>query len=200
MLTKSGSSTFKALVVSAVLATGLSACATQRPTASGFLTPSTSVASPQKAYRAVMVEPVVYRPSGRIPAKPSDADVAMLQSAFHEALVEAFADRLPLAQAPGPDVLRVKAAITGYSLANPAWNTAALVAPIGTRNGGVATEAEIVDSTTGVPVAQQSLAFNAGFFYSRPDAMFKRAAHAKAGFKVHARALAAKVAKPEKAG
>lgn len=199
MLAKSRSSTFKALVVSAVLATGLSACATQKPTVSGFLTPPTSAAVPQKPYRAVIIEPVAYRPSGRIPAKPSDADIAMLQSAYHAALAEAFAERLPLVQAPGPDVLRVKAAITGYSLANPAWNTAALVVPIGTRNGGVATEAEIVDSMTGIPVAQQSLAFNAGFFNSRPDAMFKRAAHAKAGFKVHARALAAKVARPEKA-
>jgi hypothetical protein len=200
MLAKSGSSTIKVLAVSAVLATGLSACATQKPTASGFLTPPTRLAEPQKTYRAVMIEPVAYRPSGRIPARPSDADIAMLQSAYRAALTEAFAERLPLVQAAGPDMLRVKAAITGYSLANPAWNTAALVVPIGTRNGGVATEAEIVDSMTGVPVAQQSLAFNAGFFNSRPDAMFRRAAHAKAGFQVHARALAAKVAKPGTAG
>jgi hypothetical protein len=63
----------------------------------------------------------------------------------------------------------------------------ALVVPIGTRNSGVASEAEIVDSMTGILVAQQSLALNAGSFNSRPDAMFKRAAPAK-------------VAEPEKAG
>ncbi len=49
---------------------------------------------------------------------------------------------------------------------------------------------QAVDSVTGAPVAQQSLAFNAGFFNSKLTAMFARTAHAKSGFQKHARALA----------
>lgn len=192
MIAKAQSSISKTLLVAAVLTMGLSACATQKPTRSGFLTTPPPVASPQGRYRAAIIEPVVYQPSGKVPERASDADIAMLQSAYQSALAEAFAARMTLTEEPGPDVLRVRAAVTGYGLANPAWNVAALVAPIGTRNGGVATEAEIVDSLTGVPVVQQSLAFNAGFFNSKPSAMFKRAAHAKAGFQRHARELAAK--------
>lgn len=184
----------KAALIAAVLAVGLSACATQKPTSSGFLSAPAALTAPASIttrYRAAMIETVEYRPSGRVPAKAGEADIAVLRAAYYEALVDAFGERMAITQTPGPDVLRVRAAITGYTLANPTWNAAAMLAPIGPRNGGVATEAEIVDSVTGAPLAQQSLAFNAGFFNSKLTAMFARTAHAKSGFKKHAQALAA---------
>jgi hypothetical protein len=95
-----------------------------------------------------MVEPVVYRPTG---ARPVDeATVAQLTQAYHDRLVAAFARRWPQADAPGPGVLRVRAAVTDVRAARPFVNfvaMAAIITPV--TAGGASTEAEVVDSGSG---------------------------------------------------
>jgi len=80
MIAKARVSSPKRLHIAAAVTAGLSACATQKPTRSGFLTAQPPVATPQGRYRATIIEPVAYRPTGKVPERASDVDMAMLQS------------------------------------------------------------------------------------------------------------------------
>lgn len=178
------------LVPALGLALILSACAAHKPTQSGFLTDAPTVA-PAASYTAALIDPVEYRPTGRTPKAARPEDIAALTAAYQAELTRAFAARYALATRPGPGVLRVRAAITGYTLANPAWNAASLAVPIGPKNGGISTEAEVVDSRTGARLTAQSLAFNGHIWNAKPTDMFDRDGHALTGFRKHAQALVA---------
>jgi hypothetical protein len=104
------------------------------------------------AYKGFLVEPVVYRPTG--PKPVDDATAAQLTQAYHDRLVTAFARRWPQADAPGPGVLRIRAAITDVRAARPFVNfvaMAAIVTPV--TAGGASTEAEVLDAQSGERLA-----------------------------------------------
>ncbi len=177
------------LAAAVALSLILAACAAHKPTQSGFLTDAPTTA-PATAYTAALIEPVEYRPTGRTPKTTRPEDIAALTKAYQAELTEAFAARYALTGKPGPGTLRVRAAITGYTLANPAWNAASLALPIGPRNGGISTEAEVVDSQTGARLTAQTKAFNGHIWNAKPTDMFDRDGHAQTGFRKHAKALA----------
>ncbi len=180
---------FRPIVAVALLALALalSACAAHKPTQSGFLTAAPRVSA--QGYSAALIDVVDYRPVGRTPGKGNPADVDALKADYHAALAAAFAAHYRLTDTPGPDVLRVRAAITGYTLANPAWNAVSLALPIGPKNGGISIEAEVVDARSGAPIVAQSEGFNGHIWNSAPTAMFDRDGHAQSGFRKHAQAL-----------
>jgi hypothetical protein len=177
------------LVAVLALSLILSACAAHKPTQSGFLNDAPATV-PAAAYTAALIDLVEYRPTGRTSKSPRPKDIAALTEAYQAELAGAFAARYALADKPGPGVLRVRAAVTGYTLASPGWNGASLALPIGPRNGGISTEAEVVDSQTGARLTAQTMAFNGHVWNAKPTDMFDRDGHARTGFRKHARALA----------
>jgi len=181
-------SNFRTLALLAPLALALAACAPHKPTQSGFLTEA-PVTATETAYTAALIDPVEFRPVGRTPDSVKPEDVAALTAAYEAELRAAFGKRFTLVDKPGPGVLRVRAAITGYTLANPAWNAVSLAVPIGPRNGGISTEAEVLDSRSGQLLASLSQGFNGHIWNSKPGDMFDRDGHAQSGFRQHAQAL-----------
>lgn len=179
------------------------ACAGQHTTRTGFIgTAEAPAADPTRdvvyvadasrwsGYTAVIVERPTFVPGPAVPDAPHPDDVAALTATYGRALEEAFGARFPLADAPGPGVLRVRAAVTGYTLADVVTNVIAtpLVGPV--RNGGAATEAEIVDSVTGERLAALATHTNGFLFREGPVPFFVRRGHAERALADHARRLA----------
>lgn len=108
-----------------------------------------------KQYQKVMLDPVVvyYHPEAKYRQIDPEA-VTKLTGYFREVVVEELADEFPVVTEPGPDVLRIRAAITEIVPANPAINiitTAAVFVPL--DMGGAAIEAEFIDSVSGEVLA-----------------------------------------------
>jgi hypothetical protein len=180
------------------LAALLAACASQQPTRTGFLGAAEPAAAPAPArdYRAFLIEEVVFRPAAGAVQNPGEADIAPLLEAYRSALDTAFAARFARAEAPGPGVLRVRAAVTGYARANVALNVIAtpLVGPV--SNGGASTEAEVLDSVTGRRVAALAEARNEHLFTAGPFAYYRGLAMAEGALARMAQDLAARVPAP----
>ncbi len=84
------------------------------------------------AFTKVMVDPVVFR--FHEDAKPNAAgsqELQRLRHAFHEAMADALEDAYPLVDESGPDVLRVRVAITEVVPSNPLLNTVSSISPVG---------------------------------------------------------------------
>jgi len=101
-------------------------------------------------YRKVMLDPVVlyYHPDAEFRQIDPEA-VKKLADYFREVVAQELADDYPIVTSPGPEVLRVRAAITEIVPANPALNivtTAVAFVPL--DMGGAAIEAEFLDSQT----------------------------------------------------
>ena len=169
----------------AVAATVSSGCAFQKDTSTGFIKPT--------SYRGFIIDPVSYTPGPRAPRRPNDATVSALKSAYQQRLQAAFAKELRPAAKPAPDVLRVRATITGYEPANVWLNilTSTVIGPV--TAGGAATEAEVVDSLTGARIAALATHSNGTPFLGGPQNYFKRYGHARDAFGRHARKLVARV-------
>lgn len=106
-------------------------------------------------YRRVQLDPVLVhiRPRAGSNAIPPD-ELQQLAECFREAVVTELADSFPVTGESGPDVQRVRAAITDVVPANPALNVAtALVAFVPLDLGGAAIEAEFIDSVSGERLA-----------------------------------------------
>ena len=103
-----------------------------------------------RQYRKLMMDPVVvyFHPDAKYRQIDPEA-VKKLTDYFRTVVEEELAGEYPIVTTPGPDVLRVKAAITEIVPANPAVNivtTAAAFVPL--DMGGAAIEAEFLDSQT----------------------------------------------------
>ncbi|MES2723286.1 MAG: DUF3313 family protein [Pseudomonadota bacterium] len=185
------------------------ACASQQTTQTGYLggAPLTPVGAKgsraltysaddrgRAAYKAVLVERPSFHPGHRTPREPKSADVAALTAAYAEALERHFGRRYALVEQPGPGVLRVRAAITGYDLADVTANVllTPLVGPM--SNGGAASEAEVLDSLTGERMAALATHTNGSMWGGGPLKFFRARAHAERALDGHARRLAAQVA------
>lgn len=155
----------------ALVLTLLGGCATAPPEATGFLGDGWQL-KPDKygkagllwaekpgfdwqRYRRVQLDPVLvyYNPRAGSKAIQPD-DLQKLAEYFREAVVTELADSHPVTKESGPDVLRIRAAITDVVPANPALNAATtLVAFVPLDLGGAAIEAEFIDSVSGERLA-----------------------------------------------
>ncbi len=156
------------LVVHAMLILALlGGCATAPPEATGFLGEGWEL-KPDKygktgllwaerpgfdwqRYRRVQLDPVLiyYHPRAGSKAIQPD-ELKKLAEYFREASVTELADSYPVTNESGPDVLRIRAAITDVVPANPALNVATtLIAFVPLDLGGAAIEAEFIDSVSG---------------------------------------------------
>ena len=162
---------FKNGIVALVLASALSACSTTPPDSSGFLTDYSQLKPDKhgnsgllwtevprfnwKQDRQVQLDPVViyYHPSAENRAIRSD-DLKMLADYFREAVIAELQGTFAVMTTPGPDVLRIRAAITDVVPASPAVNAVTtVVAFVPLDLGGAAIEAEFLDSATGERLA-----------------------------------------------
>jgi hypothetical protein len=182
----------------------LGACANQETTRSGFLrdysrmAPDASGALVERAaggpqavaarYRAFMIDDVAYLPGARS-EHASAAEIAELRAHYKDAAVKVFAQHYVHTATPGPDVLRIRLAITGIDKADATLNYIAtpLVGPV--SNGGASSEGEIVDSTTGKRLAALSVHTNANPFKGGLFEYYTRLGHAKAVLARHAAEL-----------
>jgi hypothetical protein len=101
-------------------------------------------------YRKIMLDPIVvyYHPEAKYRQIDPEA-VKKLTDYFRKVVEEELGDEYPIVTAPGPDVLRIRAAITEIVPANPAINlvtTTAVFVPL--DMGGAAIESEFLDSQT----------------------------------------------------
>ena len=179
------------------LAALLAACANQQQTDTGFLdaAPVSSQAITGD-YRAFLIDEVVFRPADGAVQNRGDDDAAQLLRAYRAALDAAFATRFARAEVPGPGVLRVRAAVTGYARADVVLNVIAtpLVGPV--SNGGAATEAEVLDAVTGERIAALAGARNEHLFTVGPFAYYRGLAMAEQALARMAQDLAARVPAP----
>lgn len=104
-----------------------------------------------------------------------------LSDEFNQAIVVAFKDKYPIVAEPGPDVARIRIAITGVKASKPGVSAVSSVLPIGlafslvrkgatgswSGSGATSAELEALDSTTNEPILaavdDQSAAFKERF-------------------------------------
>jgi hypothetical protein len=103
-----------------------------------------------KQYKRLMIDPIEvhFHPSTQSrKVKPKELD--KLTEYFHAKIVKAVEDAYPVTDIPGPDVLRIRVAITDINPTNTAVNlvsSVAIMVPVDL--GGAAMEAEFIDSET----------------------------------------------------
>jgi len=119
---------------------------------------STDAQKNLRGYLAIMVDPIdIYVATNADESKIPESSRAAVAKYFHHALVKAVSDAYPIVDAPGPLVLRLRAALVGID-AGGAVNAGDV--PEGGKAlanavniGKVAVEMELVDSETGERVA-----------------------------------------------
>jgi hypothetical protein len=114
-----------------------------------------------KSYNKIMLDHVVFFFSDDAEYKGINADeMKELSDYFHKAMVKELGDAYPLVKEHGPDVLRIRFAVTELTAGKPALNVITTVVPIGlaisivkrmatgthTFVGGASMEAELLDS------------------------------------------------------
>ena len=103
-----------------------------------------------KHYKKLMIDPVVVYFHPEAKNRQIEPDVLKeLTDYFRTVVIEEIQDSYPVVDAPGPDVLRIRAAITDLVPANPFLNvvtTAGVGVPV--DMGGASMEAMFLDSTT----------------------------------------------------
>lgn len=146
-----------------------------------------------KQYNKFMVDSVIFYLSDESANKGIDPQVMKdMADSFNKALVAAFKDKYPIVAEAGPDVLRIRIAITNLKQSSPGISAVTSILPIGLAvstvkkgasggwSGGGETGAELValDSTTNEPLAmgvdQQQAAFESRFSkYGSAEEAFK---------------------------
>ncbi|MBM4082467.1 MAG: DUF3313 domain-containing protein [Planctomycetes bacterium] len=155
------------VLLAAVIPLQMLGCSTKPPRYSGFLGDYSNLKpDPQessilywekpnvdwKRYTRLMIDPaaVYWHPE----AKGTDIDPAELKALadyFRTTVVDAVKDRYPVVEQPGPDVLRIRAAITDVIPAGRAVNvavSAAVLFPMAVDVGGASMEVMFLDSVT----------------------------------------------------
>jgi hypothetical protein len=83
-------------------------------------------------YNKVMVDSVIFYFAEDSEDKGIDAEeMKELSEGFNQAIVAAFKDKYPIIAAPGPDVLRIKIAITNLKKSKPGVSAVTTVLPVG---------------------------------------------------------------------
>lgn len=119
-------------------------------------------------YNKIMLDHVLFYPTEESALQGLEADkLKELADAFHQAMAEQLQDAYPLVSEPGPDVVRLRVAITDVEFAKPGLNTISTVVPIGlavslikkgvtgehTAVGSASMEMEALDSLTNKRIA-----------------------------------------------
>jgi hypothetical protein len=183
----------------------MAGCANQAVTRSGFLDQydALSTAPGDDSARTYVSSSATARTGSRVvidevelrlpPSQAGTLAPDLLDQAradYRAALKAAFAKRYIVVDDAGSDeALRVRAAITGIKPSNPALNTATflLVGPV--SNGGVSTESEVIDASTGQRVAAQATFTNGHLFNGGLGGYFDQLGHVRAAFEMHAEKL-----------
>lgn len=179
----------------------ISGCASQGVTQTGFLshyshmkpasTDNTALSYKnmniaRNTYTKVLIDHVTVQ----LPAEQAAGlDVTLINQAradYRLALENAFSKQYALATETGPGTLRVRAALTGLKPSNPMLNAATilLVGPL--SNGGVSTEAEVVDALSGERVAALATFTNGNLFNGGLGGYFDKLGHVRKAFDAHA--------------
>lgn len=107
-----------------------------------------------KRYKKIMIDPVVVYLHEEAENRQIDPKVLKeLTDYFRHVTIEEVREVCPVVEKPGPDVLRIRAAITDLVPANPFVNvlsTAGAGVPV--DMGGASMEAEFLDSVTNEPL------------------------------------------------
>jgi hypothetical protein len=103
-----------------------------------------------KRYKKLMIDPVVVYFHPEAENRQIEPDILKeLTDYFRTAVIEEVQDAYPVVEAPGPDVLRIRAAITDLIPANPFVNVVTIAgAGLPVDMGGASMEAMFIDSTT----------------------------------------------------
>jgi len=116
-----------------------------------------------KKYKKLMPDHVVFYLKEDAQYKGIQADeMKELADEFHKAFIKAFGDAYPVTDTPGPDVLRIRVAITDIEPNKPGLSAISTVTPVGlavstikkgvtgkhTGVGSTSMEAELLDSLT----------------------------------------------------
>ncbi len=107
-----------------------------------------------KKYPKLMIDPVVVYLHPEAKNRQIDPEaLSELTEYFRNAVIEEVQDVYPVVDKPGPDVLRIRAAITDIIPANPLINTTMVLAVgLPVDMGGASMEAEFLDATTHKPL------------------------------------------------
>ena len=144
-----------------------------------------------KMYNQFMVDSVIFYLSDKADNKGIDPqEMKELADSFNKELVAAFKDKYPIVAEPGPDVARIRFAITNIRPSKPGVSTITSIVPVGlgislvkkgagagwSGSGETGAELIVLDTTTneviGMAVDQQQAAFTERFskFGSANDA------------------------------
>ncbi|MGZ3580142.1 MAG: DUF3313 domain-containing protein [Syntrophales bacterium] len=135
-----------------------------------------------KVYDKFMVDSVIFYMSDKSEQKGIDPqELKELADKFNQALVAAFKDKYPIVAEPGPDVARIRIAITNVEASKPGVSAVTSILPIGlgislikkgatdswTGSGATSAEMMILDSTTndviGMAVDDKTASFGERF-------------------------------------
>jgi hypothetical protein len=146
-----------------------------------------------KKYNKFMVDSVIFFISDKADYKGIDAqEMKELSDEFNKALVAAFKDKLPIVAEPGPDVARVRFAITNVHPSRPGVSAVTSIVPVGlgvslvkkgatggwVGSGETAAELMILDTATNEIVAMGAIKRAAEF-----DERFSKWGSAREAFK-----------------
>ncbi len=146
-----------------------------------------------KKYNKFMVDSVIFFLADKADYKGIDAqEMKELCDEFNKALVAAFKDKLPIVAEPGPDVARVRFAITNVQPSRPGVSAVTSIVPVGlgvslvkkgatggwVGSGETAAELMVLDTTTNEVVAMGAIKRAAEF-----DERFSKWGSAKEAFK-----------------
>ena len=146
-----------------------------------------------KKYNRFMVDSVVFFLADKADYKGIDPqEMKELCDEFNKALVAAFKDKLPIVAEPGPDVARVRFAITNVQPSRPGVSAVTSIVPVGlgvslvkkgatggwVGSGETAVELMILDTTTNEVVAMGAIKRAAEF-----DERFSKWGSAREAFK-----------------
>ena len=146
-----------------------------------------------KKYNKFMVDSVVFFLADKADYKGIDPqEMKELCDEFNKALVAAFKDKLPIVAEPGPDVARVRFAITNVQPSRPGVSAVTSIVPVGlgvslvkkgatggwVGSGETAAELMVLDTTTNEVVAMGAIKRAAQF-----DERFSKWGSAKEAFK-----------------
>jgi len=129
-------------------------------------------------YNKVMLDGVVFYLSPDSQDKGIDPDIMKeLADTFNQDMVNAVKDRYPVVAEPGPDVMRIKFALTGIRQSRPVLSGATTVIPVGlaistirkgttgawSGSGATGSEVMVIDSMSGEVIAVVQTEYGAGF-------------------------------------
>ena len=150
-------------------------------------------------YKKVMLDSVIFFIADESKYKGIDAhEMKELTDSFNLEMINALKDKYPLVSQPGPDVMRIRVAITNIKQSNPGVSTITTIVPVGLAfsalkkgtkdswSGSGATSVEVmgIDTVSGEVIALAQDHQTAGF-----SKRFSKWGSAKEAFKFWAKRL-----------